>query len=116
MSEGAQIDFGDLTQYLNYGPNSSLCRYTSAAVHPDEDSSHPGCGGLRWRRVPSPSGARVRVRPLDNSGETLDYHLFFGFVFIYFLQHCFICRPSDSTVSEDAGIETQGSYCDFGIG
>jgi hypothetical protein len=24
---------------------------------------------------------------------------------IYYIQHCFICRPSDSTVSEDAGIE-----------
>jgi hypothetical protein len=24
---------------------------------------------------------------------------------MYFLQHCFFCRPSDSTVSEDAGIE-----------
>jgi hypothetical protein len=24
---------------------------------------------------------------------------------MYFFQHCFICRPSDSTVSEDAGIE-----------
>ncbi len=24
---------------------------------------------------------------------------------MYVLQHCFICRPSDSTVSEDAGIE-----------
>jgi hypothetical protein len=24
---------------------------------------------------------------------------------IYFIQHCFICRLSDSTVSEDAGIE-----------
>jgi hypothetical protein len=23
----------------------------------------------------------------------------------YFIQYCFICRPSDSTVSEDAGIE-----------
>ncbi len=23
----------------------------------------------------------------------------------YFIQHCFICRPSDSAVSEDAGIE-----------
>ncbi len=27
------------------------------------------------------------------------------FLFIYVIQHCFICRPSDSTVSEDAGIE-----------
>ncbi len=25
--------------------------------------------------------------------------------FMYDIQHCFICRPSDSTVSEDAGIE-----------
>jgi hypothetical protein len=31
---------------------------------------------------------------------------FFGFfLFMYDIQHCFICRPSDSTVSEDAGIE-----------
>ncbi len=26
-------------------------------------------------------------------------------VFSYYIQHSFICRPSDSTVSEDAGIE-----------
>ncbi len=25
--------------------------------------------------------------------------------FMYFIQHCFICHPTDSTVSEDAGIE-----------
>ncbi len=24
---------------------------------------------------------------------------------MYVIQHCFICRPSDFTVSEDAGIE-----------
>ncbi len=27
------------------------------------------------------------------------------FLFMYVIQLCFICRPSDSTVSEDAGIE-----------
>ncbi len=27
------------------------------------------------------------------------------FLFMYVIQHCFLCRPSDSTVSEDAGIE-----------
>ncbi len=32
-----------------------------------------------------------------------DFLLFF--IFIYDIQHCFICRPSDSTVLEDAGIE-----------
>ncbi len=27
------------------------------------------------------------------------------FLFMYVIQHCFFCRPSDSIVSEDAGIE-----------
>ncbi len=38
-----------------------------------------------------------------------EYHTFFlqgdFWIFLCFIQHCFICRPSDSTVSEDAGIE-----------
>jgi hypothetical protein len=33
-------------------------------------------------------------------GDFLDF-----FLFKYDTPHCFICRPSDSTVSEDAGIE-----------
>jgi hypothetical protein len=28
-----------------------------------------------------------------------------NFFFMHFVQHCFICRPSDSTVSEDDVIE-----------
>ncbi len=32
-------------------------------------------------------------------------NIFFGDFFSYFIQHCFICRPSDSTVPTDAGIE-----------
>jgi hypothetical protein len=31
--------------------------------------------------------------------------IFYFFFSIYGIQYCFICRPSDSTVSEDAGIE-----------
>ncbi len=30
---------------------------------------------------------------------------FLGFFSLYCIQNCFICRPSDSTVSEDAGTE-----------
>ncbi len=30
---------------------------------------------------------------------------FFGFFCMHFIPHCFLCRPSDSAVSEDAGIE-----------
>ncbi len=32
----------------------------------------------------------------------------FEFIYLfsmYYIQHCFICRPSDSTVSEDAGMD-----------
>jgi hypothetical protein len=34
---------------------------------------------------------------------------------IYFIQHCFICRLSDSAMSKDAGIEPR-TVCDFSIG
>jgi hypothetical protein len=37
---------------------------------------------------------------LYEGGFCLDF-----FLFMYVIQHCFICRPADSTVSEDAGIE-----------
>jgi hypothetical protein len=32
-------------------------------------------------------------------------NFFLLFLFKYVIQHCCICRPTDSTVSEDAGIE-----------
>jgi hypothetical protein len=32
-------------------------------------------------------------------------NIFWGDFFSYNIQHCFICRPSDSTVPTDAGIE-----------
>ncbi len=35
----------------------------------------------------------------------LNKGIFWIFLFMYFIQHFFICCPSDSTVSEDAGIE-----------
>ncbi len=31
--------------------------------------------------------------------------IFYFFKSMYFIQHCFLCRPSASTASEDAGIE-----------
>ncbi len=41
---------------------------------------------------------------------------FFDFIFLmYCIQHCFICRPSESTVSEDAGIEPR-TFANFVIG
>ncbi len=36
---------------------------------------------------------------------------FVGLDFIYFIQHCVICRLSDSTVSKDAGIEPRTVAC-----
>ncbi len=34
---------------------------------------------------------------------------------MYVIQHYFISRTSDSTVSLDAGIEPRTAWCDFGI-
>ncbi len=41
----------------------------------------------------------------DNTGTKVLTGGFFGFFCYVLIQHCFICHPSDSTVSEDAGIE-----------
>ncbi len=42
---------------------------------------------------------------LESSLQSLQ---FFGDIFsVLFIHHCFICRPSDSTVSEDAGIKSR---------
>jgi hypothetical protein len=37
--------------------------------------------------------------------NVLKGNFFLFFLFMYDIQHCFICRPTDSTVSEDAEIE-----------
>ncbi len=44
-------------------------------------------------------------RPLCYSLYTNKQEDFLVLLCMYFIQHCFICRPSDSTVSADAGIE-----------
>jgi hypothetical protein len=33
------------------------------------------------------------------------FRIFWLYLFMYVIQHYFICRPSDSTETEDAGIE-----------
>ncbi len=42
-------------------------------------------------------------------------YCFFFFNISYYIQHCFIGRPSDSTVPTDAEIESQ-DRCNFYIG
>ncbi len=44
---------------------------------------------------------RFSIKHSDNKkGDILEF-----FLFMYDIQHCFICRPTDSTASEDAGFE-----------
>ncbi len=52
------------------------------------------------------------VRPCELAGLWVHLEFFFfflnifwGIFFSYYIQHCFICRPSDSTVPTNAGIE-----------
>ncbi len=61
---------------------------------------------LSWTRV------RRLITPFKypNTHNFLKLYLCFDllkgfFGFLYFIQHCFICRKSDTTLSEDAGIE-----------
>ncbi len=46
----------------------------------------------------------MRKRPSGNC-RLWKGDIWIFFLFMYDIQHCFICRPSDSTVLEDAGIE-----------
>jgi hypothetical protein len=45
------------------------------------------------------------------SSKTLKGNSLYLFLFMNVIQHSFICRPSDSTVSEDVGIERKNLYC-----
>jgi hypothetical protein len=53
--------------------------------------------------------AHVRLPISPTTRMTNSFYIFFGGIFSifssYYIQHCFICRPSDSTVPTDAGIE-----------
>jgi hypothetical protein len=62
-------------------------------------------GGLR-RTLHRQRGWGVCV--LQYGANVLYIYFLGGFIyyfFSYYIQHCFICRPSDSTVPTDAGIE-----------
>jgi hypothetical protein len=50
---------------------------------------------------------KYRAADSDNISPDMLFGGFFLYIFFfsYIIQHCFICRPSDSTVPTDAGIE-----------
>ena len=53
-----------------------------------------------------PTSSAYFLQKLQYIGtNTKNRGIFWIFKKLYFIQHCFICRPSDSTVSEDVGIE-----------
>jgi hypothetical protein len=62
---------------------------------------------LSEKRSCAPRCQQGRRNNLERGGPgciSFSFGGIFGF-FMYFIQHYFICRPSDSTVSADAGIE-----------
>jgi hypothetical protein len=62
---------------------------------PKEEKVLRGKGKGCYSRLGKPTKCQLILK-----GDFLDF-----FFFMYDIKHCFICRPSDSTVSEDAGIE-----------
>ncbi len=77
----------------------------------------------RWRRAPAcrqegwsgsscspppvspPPYSPTYSSPKQSVGKWFLLKRDFVFVCMYLIQHCFICRPSDSSVSENAGME-----------
>ncbi len=70
-------DFSEKKVKLNSKPDLEFLKYELNVEKPKKD----------W----------IAVQVLEN--------FYFIYFFMYFIQHCFICRSSDSTVSEDVGIE-----------
>ncbi len=64
------------------------------------------CGARGRRRGSEASAPGRRSRPPKMRVPAAELHSAErDNFFMYCIQYCFICRPSDSTVSEDAGIE-----------
>jgi hypothetical protein len=73
----------------------------------------PGCITASYDTIKS-EGRQMKQFLIINSIKWTKNKTIFGLDFMLF---CLIRRPSDSTVSEDAGIESRtGATCDFGIG
>jgi hypothetical protein len=73
---------------------------------------------LRLFGIPgSESGVHRNLLKYPHSHRFLKFYLCFDLLkvgfFMYFIQHCFICRPSDTTLSEDAGIERTQDCCEL---
>jgi hypothetical protein len=73
-------------------------------ARPRGTSSSPGCS--RMSRCPGCTAPRSSC-PLRKEHHVTQKNrgIFLDLFLKYYIQHCFICRPLDSTVSEDAGIE-----------
>ncbi len=79
--------------------SSSACRSVQTHIWRQENILHKNTRDFIQKRCLS----RVPIPPSLNCEELLKGD--FSYFFMYVTQHCFICRPSDSTVPEDAGIE-----------
>ncbi len=86
----------------------SICVAGTAAVEPAGGGPR-AAAAAPTRRKGRPGGPHPKLSTEVNY-LAFYFLLFFGGIFYFFsynIQHCFICRPSDSTVPTDAGIETR---------
>jgi hypothetical protein len=97
-----------------------FCGYSLVAGVDDEPvrAAVPGPGGgkapAQSLHPAQPAAVYRQRRPSLRQGETGELYLYSELLkgdclifspFMFVIQHCFIGRPSDSTVFEDAGIE-----------
>ncbi len=66
-------------------------------------------GGAAYQDVIQVAESKIQLKTSSmKRWNDLFFFLIFNFLiffFVYYIQHCVICRPSDSTVPTDAGIE-----------
>jgi hypothetical protein len=76
--------------------------------------TYSGSAFISWKRDGDMSLFQQKSDKCKGLSFTYNRGIFLDFFSSYYIQHCFICLTSDTTVLEDAGIDQEG--CDFGIG
>ncbi len=115
---GAQINFGDLTPYLTYGYSACHKGHNTLLnlkhfFYLQQSLRFWILESIKVKLIKEGRAQSINVRQFKFTPGCAQQHSevphftrgYFLVFFMYIIQHCFICRPSESTVSEDAGIE-----------
>jgi hypothetical protein len=119
-----QVQNPNIRPSSRYPPPPYKCTYFPLAQVQDAPPSQTLHTGSSTRLTPTTSALKAPIHPSSRC-QMHPLHLLWNTMHLlplllqdvpplplvfptYFIQHCFICRLSDSTVTENAGFETRG--------